>query len=155
VTLCDAHLFVWRKLQNSAYWYVIQSGVNISESVILTNSNNDTDLVWTIFFNVILIRYSGKFVFRLRHNKTGNQRCYFLHNQYPLHWHLVKHASLLRKLHRVIIYCTLFPHLTVRCDCPLVVMKSCDKDAASVFIQARVLSYCQITFINDRLQSVK
>jgi len=81
---------------------VIQSGLNISESVILTNSNNDTDLVGTNFFSVILIRYSGKFVFRLRHNKTGNQRCYFLHNQYPLYWHLVKHASLLRKLHRLI-----------------------------------------------------
>ena len=29
--------------------YVLQSGLNISESVILTNSNNDTDLVGTIF----------------------------------------------------------------------------------------------------------
>jgi len=27
----------------------VQSGLNISESVILTNSNNDTDLVGTIF----------------------------------------------------------------------------------------------------------
>jgi len=80
----------------------IQSGLNISESVIMTNSNNDADLVGTNFFSVILIRYSGKFVFRLRHNKTGNQRCYFLYNQYPLHWHLVKHASLLRKVHHLI-----------------------------------------------------
>ena len=63
----------------------IQSGLNISESVILTNSNNDTDLVGTNFFSVILIRYSGKFVFRLRHTKAGNQMCYFLYNQYPLH----------------------------------------------------------------------
>jgi len=54
------------------------------------------------FFSDILICYIGKFVFQLRHNKTGNQRCYFLYNQYPLHWHLVKHASLLRKLHRLI-----------------------------------------------------
>ena len=44
---------------------MVQSGLNISECVILTNSNNDTDLVEPIFFNVILIRYSGKFVFRL------------------------------------------------------------------------------------------
>jgi len=28
----------------------LQSGLNISESVILTNSNNDTDLVGTKFF---------------------------------------------------------------------------------------------------------
>jgi len=34
-------------------------------------------------------------------------------------------------------------------------MKKCDKDAASVFIQARVLTYCQIIFVNDCLQSVK
>ena len=34
-------------------------------------------------------------------------------------------------------------------------MKRCDKDAASVCIQARVLSYCQIIFVNDCLQSVK
>ena len=81
---------------------VIQSGLNISESVILTNSNNDTDLVGTNFFSVMLIRYSGKFVFRLRHNKTGNQKCYFLYNQYPLYWHVVKHSSLLRKLHQLI-----------------------------------------------------
>ena len=80
----------------------IQSGLNISESVILTNSNNDTCLVGTNFFSVILIRYSGKFLFRLRHNKTGNQMCYFLYNQYPLHWHLVKNESLLRKLHCLI-----------------------------------------------------
>jgi len=82
--------------------FLIQSGLNISESVILTISNNDTDLVGTNFFQCYLIRYSGKFVFQLRHNKTGNQTCYFLYNQYPLHWHLVKHASLLRKLHRLI-----------------------------------------------------
>jgi len=85
----------------------IQSGLNISESVILTNSNNDTDLVGTNFFIDFLIRYSGKLVLRLWHKKTGNQTCYFRYNQYPLHWHLVKHASSLRKLHCLIalLYC--------------------------------------------------
>ena len=34
-------------------------------------------------------------------------------------------------------------------------MKRCDKDAASVFIQDKVLSYCQIIFVSDCLQSVK
>ena len=96
--LCLQHvinIITWTK--------IIQSGINISESVILTNSNNDADLVGTNFYSVILIRYSGKFIFRLWHNNTGKQRCYFLYNQYPLHWHLVKHAPLLRKLHNLIV----------------------------------------------------
>ena len=99
-------VFHWRSLVSLCAVYVcvnkLQSGLNISESVILTNSNNDAVLVGTFFFSVILIRYSGKFIFRLWHNKSGNQRCYFLYNQYPLYWHLVKHASSLRKLHHLI-----------------------------------------------------
>jgi len=34
----------------TAITIALQSGLNISESVILTNSNNDTDLVGTNFF---------------------------------------------------------------------------------------------------------
>jgi len=45
--------------------------------------------------------------------------------------------------------------LKSKIDDDLVVMKRCDKDAASMFIQARVLSYRQIIFVNDCLQSVK
>ena len=71
----------------------VQSGLNTSESVILTNSNNDTDLVRTICFSFSLICYNRKFVFQLRHNTTGNQTCYFLYIQYPLHWHMVSQAS--------------------------------------------------------------
>ena len=62
----------------------IQSGLNTSESFILTNSNNDSEFVGTNFINVIINRYNGKFVFRLRRNKIGNQTCYLLYNQYPL-----------------------------------------------------------------------
>jgi len=61
----------------------VQSGLNISESVILTNLNNDTDLVGTNFFSVILIRYSRKFVFRLRHNKTGKPKVLFSTQSVP------------------------------------------------------------------------
>jgi len=63
----------------------IQSGLSTSESVILTNSNNNTDLVG-IFFSVILIRYNGKFVFWLQHNKTGNQTFYTISTCYTDTW---------------------------------------------------------------------
>jgi len=55
---------------------------------------------WELFFfNVIITCYNGKFVFRLRRNKIGNQTCYLLYNQYPLIWHLVSqaHVSLSRE----------------------------------------------------------
>jgi len=38
------------KFNPLTFVYPLQSGLNISESVILTNSNNDTDLVGTNFF---------------------------------------------------------------------------------------------------------
>ena len=81
---CDPHTVIngpsVRTCQNNNQWsgnkdptcgqYITQSGLNISESLILTN--DDTDLVETNILGVILIRYNRIFVFRLRYNNTGH-----------------------------------------------------------------------------------
>ena len=95
-----------RNLHNKQH--VSDYNIIYSQDSILRNPLNwqiqiTTLIYWEpIFISVILIRYNSKFVFRLRHNNFGNQRCYFLYNQYPLHWHLVNYASLLRQLHCLI-----------------------------------------------------
>jgi len=94
-------------------WPIFELGLDIVKTNILTmfHKNRITNVVnikcWrTTHDGRHTTTDDGQPLTTIAHHEhfveTGNQRCYFLTNQYPLHWHLVKHASLLRKLHCLI-----------------------------------------------------